>query len=254
MTITQRATDDSAEVLAAAKRARGADRTALRERVIRRHVPLARSLASRYAGRGIATDDLQQVACLGLVKAVNGYDPQRSSEFLSYAVPTVRGELRRHFRDAGWTVRPPRRIQELQARVVAAQGELSQRLERPPTPEELADELGAKVEDVVESLTAEGCFVPLSLDAEDANGSGTVGGDLGAPDGEFLRLENRIVLQDALRTLADRDRDIVRMRFVEDLTQEQIGERVGVTQMQVSRLLSRILRDLRVELTGAAAV
>ncbi len=223
------------------------------EDIIRRHLPLAKSLAGKYAGRGIAVEDLQQVAYLGLVKAANGYDPDRATEFLSYAVPTIRGELRRHFRDCGWTVRPPRRIQELQPRVVMAQSELSQRLERAATPAEIAAEIDAKLSDVVECLTVEGCFTPLSLDAPDAGGRGSLADDLGEQDTRFARLENQMMLARAMRTLCSRDRAIVRMRFTEGLTQEQIGRHVGVTQMQVSRLLSRILRDLRRQLDERAA-
>jgi len=217
-------------------------------------MPLARMLANRYAGRGIALDDLRQVAYLGLVKAVRGYDPERGREFLGYAIPTIKGEIRRHFRDAGWAVRPPRRIQELQARLWAAEAELTQVLHRSPTAAELADELEVSVEDVIESLSADGCFAPSSLDASaiDSEG-GSLSDRLGGPDVEFDRCEARLMLAKAVQQLGERDRTIVRLRFVEGWTQQEIGAEVGVTQMQISRLINRILGDLREAITGEAA-
>ena len=244
-TVSAWATEDSAAELAAAAKAHGSERERLREDVVRRHLPLARALAHRYAGRGVPLDDLQQVAAVGLVKAVNGYNPEISTEFVGYAVLTIKGELRRHFRDCGWTVRPPRRLQELQWRISAAEGELTQRLHRPARPEEIAQEVGAEVDDVIECLAAEGCFRPLSLDAPRASGDGTAGDDLGGQDPDFARTEARVVVHQALGSLSERDQAIVKMRFGEELTQDEIGQRIGVTQMQVSRLLTRILGDLR---------
>jgi RNA polymerase sigma-B factor len=229
-------------------------RRVLQEEAIRLMMPLARALANRYAGRGLPLDDLCQVAYLGLVKAVRGYDPDRGREFLSYAVPTIKGELRRHFRDAGWTVRPPRRLQELQARLWAAEAELTQRNQCSPTPAELADELEASVDDVVETLSMDGCFAPSSLDATLGDqDSGSLGDRLGDLDQEFGRCEARLMLTKAVRELDERDRLIVRRRFFDGWTQQQIGEEIGVTQMQVSRLLTRILRDLRQAIEETAA-
>ncbi len=229
-------------------------RRALQEEVVRLNMPLARTLANRYAGRGIPLDDLRQVAYLGLVKAVRGYDPERGREFLGYAIPTIRGEIRRHFRDAGWTVRPPRRIQELQARLWAADAELTQLLHRSPTAPELAEELDVSVDDVLEALSADGCFAPSSLDApaQDSE-AGSLAERLGDLDGEFGRCEARIMLADAVRNLGERDRTILRLRFFEGWTQQQIGEEVGVTQMQISRLITRILADLKDSITGGKA-
>lgn len=229
-------------------------RREIQEEIVRVNMPLARMLARRYAGRGIAVDDLLQVAYLGLVKAVQGYDPERGRGFLGYAVPTIRGEIRRHFRDAGWTVRPPRRIQELQARLWAADAELTQVLHRSPTAAELAEELDVSVDDVVESLSADGCFAPSSLDAPAADSdTGSLGERLGGMDEEFDRCEARLVLAEAVRALGERDRKIVELRFFEGMTQQQIGDEVGVTQMQISRLITRILAELRASITGAAA-
>jgi RNA polymerase sigma-B factor len=229
-------------------------RQALQEQAIRLTMPVARSLANRYAGRGIAIDDLRQVAYLGLVKAVRGYDPERGREFLSYAVPTIRGELRRHFRDAGWTVRPPRRMQELQATLWATAAELTQRLQRSPTPSELAAELEVSVDDVLEALSVDGCFAPSSLDATVGDqDSGNLGDRLGDLDSEFGRCEARLLIAEAVRGLNERDRLIVRLRFFDGWTQQQIGDTIGVTQMQVSRLLTRILDDLRQAIEKSAA-
>jgi RNA polymerase sigma-B factor len=224
------------------------------DRVIQETMPLARSLARRYAGRGLAAEDLEQVAFLGLIKAVHGFDPGHGSDFVSYAVPTIRGELQRHFRDVGWTVRPPRRIQELQSRLWAAQADLAQSLHRAPTPIELADALDAPVEDVTEALTAGGCFTPSSLDAPAPDSdTGSIGERLVFEEQGFAHSEARMMLASALRNLGARDRRIVAMRFFDGRTQQEIGEEVGVTQMQISRLLSRILNEMRSSLTAQAA-
>jgi RNA polymerase sigma-B factor len=230
------------------------ERLALHDRVVRLNMPLARDLASRYRGRGIALDDLQQVAYLGLVKAVTRFEPGHGVGFLSFAYPTIRGELRRHFRDAGWTVRPPRRIQELQSRIWAADAALFQTLGRSPRPAEVAAELGVDEDQVVEALASDGCFTPGSLDApshDDATSS--VADALGGDEPGYALAELRMVLGDALGTLCERDRVIVERRFVRGWTQEAIGRELGVTQMQVSRLLGRITRDLRAAITGNAA-
>ena len=242
------------DLLSQAAEAEPALRSRLEDEIVQLNLPLARSLAGRYAGRGIALEDLQQVASLGLVKAVRGYNADRGREFLSYAVPTIRGEIRRHFRDAGWTVRPPRRVQELQARLWAADAELTQSLHRSPTPSELADELDADFEDVVEALSADGCFAPSSLDTPMGDSdSGALADRLGGADPEFERTEARLLLASAMGCLGERDRTIVRLRFFEGWSQQRIGEEVGVTQMQISRLLRRILGDLRTSISGQAA-
>jgi RNA polymerase sigma-B factor len=227
-----------------------ARRPVLQEQAIRLNMPLARTLALRYVGRGIPLEDLQQVAYLGLVKAVRGYDPQRGPDFLRYAVPTIKGEIRRHFRDAGWTVRPPRRVQELQARLWSVEAELTQALQRSPTADELADELGVSVEEVIEALSVDGCFAPSSLDAAILDGESTsLAERLGESDQGFDRCEARLLLADAVRTLGERERTILRLRFVEGWNQQRIGDAIGVSQMHVSRLITRILGDLRKQVT-----
>ena len=222
------------------------ERQQLLETVIVLHVDLAHAEASRYRNRGIPLDDLRQVAALALTKAAHGYDVSSGHDFLSYAVPTIRGELRKHFRDHGWMIRPPRRIQELQARINVAESELSYRLGRSPQPVEIADHLEECTESVIEALASDGCFVPASLDhTVGTDGSTTLGDLLPDEDTEHEASEARVILRPVLRRLGERDRQILSMRFYEGLTQREIAERIGVTQMQVSRLLTRILAQLR---------
>ena len=226
------------------------ERKRLRDEVVVLNMGVARAIAARYRDRGIAKDDLLQAAYVGLVKAVQGFDPSYERDFLSYAVPTVTGEVKRYFRDFGWTVRPPRRIQELQAQISRASTELSQTLHRSPKPSEVASYLSIDVDSVVEALAADGCFTPASLDVPvGEDGSTSLGELLGADDADLGRAEARIRLGPAVRKLKPRDRRILELRFFHGWTQEQIAGDIGVTQMQVSRLLSRILSDLRTELS-----
>jgi RNA polymerase sigma-B factor len=223
-----------------------AERQRLLEEVIVLHVGLAHAEASRYRSRGVPLDDLRQVAALALTKATRGYDVNAGHDFLSYAVPTIRGELRKYFRDHGWMIRPPRRIQELQARINVAEHELSNRLGRSPQPVEIADHLGECTESVIEALASDGCFVPASLDHPASSDGATTLGDLRPFEDESQHAsEARLLLRPVLRRLGERDRQILAMRFYEGLTQREIADRIGVTQMQVSRLLTRILGQLR---------
>jgi RNA polymerase sigma-B factor len=218
-------------------------------RLIETNAGVARSMAGRYRNRGIDLDDLEQVALLGLTKAAQRFDATAGHDFLSYAVPTIRGELRRHFRDAGWMVRPPRRVQDLQSRIARAQDELEPRLGRSPRPSEVASHLGVELDDVIEALAADGCFTPTSLDGPVGDGASSLGDLLGADDRALESAEARVVLGPALRQLSERDQRIVRLRFVEERTQQEIAESIGLTQAQVSRVLTRILDQLR---TGLA--
>jgi RNA polymerase sigma-B factor len=212
---------------------------------------VAHSIAVRYRNRGISVDDLEQVARLGLVKAAQAFDPARQNDFLAYAVPTIRGEVRKHFRDHGWTVRPPRRIQELQSRIMAAAAELTQTLGRSPRPSEIARHLDAEVEEVHEALSADGCFSPSSLDrrVSDDENSASLGDLLPDEDNAQEASEARLMLAPVVRRLGERDRLILHLRFFKGLTQEEIAREIGVTQMHVSRLLNRILQELRSELS-----
>jgi len=221
-------------------------RQRLLHEVVTTNMGVATAIASRYRTRGIATEDLEQVAYLALVKAAQGYDAALGNDFLSYAVPTIRGEIKRHFRDLGWTVRPPRRIQELQARITAADALLSQELGRSPRPSEVAAHLGEQVEDVTEALATVGCFTPASLDRPAGeDGTATVSDLIGSEDAAREAAEARTVLAPLVRRLGERDRRILLLRFFRGWTQQEIADDIGVTQMQVSRLLTRILADLR---------
>lgn len=217
--------------------------------LIEGHVALARSLAWRYRDRGIDLEDLEQVALLALTRAAQRFDPDAGHDFMSYAVPTIRGEIRKHFRDSGWMVRPPRRVQELQARIPRAREELERRLGRSPRPSELSAHLGEDLDVVVEALTADGCFTPASLDSPVGDRSAVLGDLLGRTDPDLDAAEARALLSPALRRLDDRDRLVLTLRFVEQRTQVEIADVVGITQTQVSRVLTRILRQLRAELS-----
>ena len=196
---------------------------------------------ARYRNRGIDLDDLEQVALLGLTKAAQRFDPDAGHDFLSYAVPTIRGELRRHFRDAGWMVRPPRRVQDLQARIARAQRELEAELGRSPRPARSPRTSRPDLNDVVEALSADGCFTPTSLDGTVGDGSSTLGDLIGSEDRAIESAEARVVLDPVVRLLSDRDRRIVRLRYFDERTQQEIAEDIGLTQAQVSRVLTRIL-------------
>jgi RNA polymerase sigma-B factor len=222
----------------------------LQDEVVLLNKCVADALAARYRDRGVALEDLQQAASEGLIKAVRRFDPSLHHDLLTYAVPTIRGELQRHFRDHSWTVRPPRRIQELQFQITRAVGMLAQDQGREPLPGDIADFLGVDEAEVLQALQASGCFQPASLDRPAAESSDTTLGDL-LPDSEedLEASEARVSLAPVVRALAERDRRILYLRFFEDCTQEEIGQRIGVSQMQVSRLLNRILGDLRQQLT-----
>ena len=222
---------------------------ALRQEIARINLGVATSMAARYRGRGEPDDDLRQAACVGLVKAVNGYDSSRGADFLPYAVVTISGELKKHFRDHCWTIKPPRRIQELQPKIAAAYNDFAQRTGRPATVAELAEVLGEDRSTVTEAMTSSGCFSPNSLDAPlRAQEQTTVADTLADHDAGFSRVEARAMLDPLLGELASRERLIIVLRFYRDCTQSQIAELVGVTQMQVSRLLTRILADMRMRL------
>ena len=241
------------ELVAQISRAKGHRRRLLENDLIAVNLEVAREVAARYHGRGIPADDLDQVAGLGLVKAVRHYDPEKATDFLSFAVPTIRGEIRRHFRDAGWAVRPPRSVQEMQAHITRAQGELWQQLGREPKPDEVADHLDVELDAVLNALKANGCFMPTSLDATaDADDTSPVD-RLGGLEHGYSRAEARVMLRPLLRDLTPRERRILELRFCDGRTQAEIGKEIGVTQMQVSRLLSGLFERLRKELTSTSA-
>jgi RNA polymerase sigma-B factor len=227
---------------------------AIREELVTRFMPLARSLARRYAGGSEPLDDLIQVANLGLVKAVDGFDPRLGRRFTTYAVPTILGELRRHFRDRVWIVRLPRGLGELTLELDRATEALAEQLGRSPTPAEIADELGISVERAVEGLVADHARRISSLDAPRLRSNATsmtVGDTVADRDLGFDRVEADLAAQ--ATELEDREREVLRLRFHDGLTQREIGARIGVSQMQVSRVSRRALRKLLNSVRGEAS-
>ena len=223
----------------------------LREEVIRRFMPLARSLAMRYRRQTESLDDLVQVAGLGLVKAVDGFDPARGKPFAAYAVPTILGELRRHFRDHVWTVRLPRGLQELSMRIDTATTDLTEELGRLPTPTELSEHLDVSVEDVLEAIEATHARRTLSLDAprrSDGDDPGPAIEALPASESGYDRVEADLAATSA--DLDTREWEVLRMRFNEELTQSEIADRLGVSQMQISRVSRRALWKLLAAVRG----
>jgi RNA polymerase sigma-B factor len=230
-------------------------RQSLLDEAIELNLSIAHSIATRFRGRGVESDDLDQVAYLGLVKAARSYDPSADTPFLAYAVPTIRGEVKRYFRDCSWTVRIPRRLQELQGSIASVRPQLIQDLHREPTLAELAAEIGAEVNEVEAAVAADGCFSVLSLDRPvDDDATASLADTIAdADDTAFERTEAVAVLEPVLSELAPRERRILELRFVEGHTQADIGAEIGVSQMQVSRLLRGILDRLRDRIEPPAA-
>ncbi len=224
------------------------ERQRLVDEIVLLHLPVARSLAMRYRERGVPVEDLVQVAALGLVKAANGFDAERGTDFMAYAAPTITGEIKRHFRDTGWAVRPPRRLQELRTRVASMTQTLSQASGRSPTVKELSAALEVSEEDVVEAMVSSNGYATASLDAPPDGESGSWADTVADPDTTLSSTPDRLALQATLARLPERERRILALRFFADKTQSEIGAEIGVTQMQVSRLLSRALQRLREQL------
>jgi len=224
----------------------------LRQELVVLNVPVATSIALRYRARGETIEDLVQAAHLGLVKAAGGFDPGRGLDFLAYAVPTVSGEVKRHFRDQGWDIRPPRRVQELRSEVEHASSELTQALGRSPRLSEIAAHLGASEDDVVECVASADLYHVHSLDAPVGGAEDlSVGDTLGDIDPMLGQIDDVLSVRPLLDRLSPRDRRILALRYFNGWTQQQIAEDVGVTQMQVSRLITKALRRLREGLEAA---
>jgi RNA polymerase sigma-B factor len=227
-------------------------RARLRDRTIEAWMPLARHLASRYAGRGEPVDDLQQVAVMGLIKAVDRFEADRGVDFAGFAIPTIVGELKRHFRDKTWSVRVPRRLQELRLAITGANNTLSHTLGRSPTVADIAVHLGITEEEVLEGLEGARAYNSASLSAPaGADGTTTLGDTLGSEDNGFALAELRIALGPALAGLDEREQKIISLRFYGNLTQSEIAQQVGISQMHVSRLLTKALAKLRTRLDDA---
>ena len=216
----------------------------LRDELVEAHLELAGHLARKFSNRGESFDDLFQVASIALIKSVDRFDPERGVEFGTFATRTVIGELKRHFRDKGWAVRAPRRIQELYLELGQVTESLTHELGRPPTISEMAHATGADDDAVLEALEAGQSYRATSIDAPDRQDS-TVGSRLGEMDSGFARTDDRLLLAFSLAKLPDRERTILNLRFVEGLTQSQIAAQIGISQMHVSRLLSASLAKLR---------
>jgi RNA polymerase sigma-B factor len=226
----------------------------LRELLAERFLPLARSIARRYARGPESIDDLVQVASLGLVKAIDRFDPANGAAFSSYAVPTIAGELRRYFRDRSWAVRPPRDLQERALRVEKVAAELTNRLGHSPTVRQIGQALELADEQVLEAMEASRAATATSLSAprggSDEDGDHTLEAAIGADDDGYAGAEQRTLYQQLASCLTPREREIVELRFMEDLTQDEIGRRVGVSQMQVSRVLRQAMVKLAAEARG----
>ena len=218
-----------------------------RDRLVERFLPLARQLARRHERPDVPFDDLFQVACLGLVNAIERFDLERDVAFSSSAVPTISGEIKRYFRDRTWSVRVPRDLKELALKVDRVVSELSLALQRPPTVAEIVAKAGADEEAVLEALDASAAYKATSLQMPWGAGDDgdTLGDSIAVEEREFAAAEDRATIEQLMRVITPREREVLRLRFAEDLTQAEIGEHVGVSQMQVSRILRQAVARLR---------
>lgn len=229
---------------------RGQRRRIAEDAIVLRHLDLVDGLVHRLASGYRDQSDLRQVGCIGLVQAVRRFDPERGDNFLSYAVPTISGEIKRYLRDNGWFIRPPRRLQELRHAVSGAIPDLAQALRREPTVADLAEHLDAAPASIAEAVGTRTSLRPVSLDAGVGDAGAPMAASIGSDDGRLELADLRLSLRMALGTLTPRERRIVYLRFIEERTQRQIAAEIGVTQMQVSRLLTRILDRLHAQLEG----
>jgi RNA polymerase sigma-B factor len=221
-----------------------------REELVNRHLPLVKSLARRYAGRGEALEDIEQVGAIGLIKAIDRYELSREVALTTYATPNVVGEIKRHFRDKGWAIRVPRALQELNGKMGPTIETLTSRLGRSPSIAEIAAEFETTPEQVLEAMEAGSAYAPVSLSAgPTSEGELDPLETIGDVDEEFARTDDRTSLEPALAALPEREQEILRMRFEEGLTQTQIAEQIGISQMHVSRLIRRSLERMRKQLT-----
>lgn len=228
-----------------------AERTVARDDLVHLHLPLVEHCARRFRNRGEPFEDLIQVGTIGLIKAVDRFDTDRGVEFSTYATPTIIGEIKRYFRDKGWAIRVPRRLQELRMQIGATTAELTQALGRSPTPREIAEKVGCSVEEIVEGMESTNAYATLSLDAggqDDDEAGHSILDAIGTDDAALENVEIRESVKPLLEELPAREKRILLLRFFKNMTQSQIAEEIGVSQMHVSRLLSRTLEDLRTSL------
>lgn len=218
-----------------------------RNELVMSHLNLVRFLASKFKNRGEPLDDLVQVGTIGLIKAIDRFDPERGLEFTTYATPTILGEIKRHFRDKGWSVRVPRRLQELSSKVNQATDELTKELQRTPSTEEVASKLGVTVEEVLEAMESSSAYssVPLEAGGSDDDDAPAVIDHYVSVDQDLAASDDRMVIEDTIKEFSPREQEVIRMRFNDNLTQVEIAKRLGVSQVQVSRLLRRTLKKLQ---------
>ena len=219
-----------------------------REQLVMSHLNLVRFLANKFKNRGEPLDDLVQVGYLGLLKAIDRFDPDRGLEFTTYATPTILGEIKRHFRDKGWSVRIPRRLQELSAKVNQATDTLTTQFQRSPTIQEIADYLDATVDEVLEAMESSSAYssVPLEGTGSSENDDApSVIDRYGSEDNELAFTDDRLVIEEALKGFSPREREVIELRFLKGMTQIEIAEQLGISQVQVSRLLRRTLKKIQ---------
>lgn len=221
---------------------------AARDQLIVSHLNLVRFLASKFKNRGEPLDDLIQVGTIGLIKAIDRFDPERGLEFTTYATPTIMGELKRHFRDKGWSVRVPRRLQELSAKVNQVTDELTVELQRSPSVDEIAAKIGVGAEEILEAMESSGAYTSVSLEAggsSDDDEAPALIDRFGTEDEDLAASDDRMIIDEAIKDFSPREQEIIRMRFIDGLTQVEIAKKLGVSQVQVSRLLRRTLRKIQ---------
>lgn len=219
-----------------------------REKLVMSHLNLVRFIANKFKNRGEPIDDLIQVGYLGLLKAIDRFDPNRGLEFTTFATPTIMGEIKRHFRDKGWSVRVPRRLQELSAKVNQATDTLTSQLQRSPTIAEIADYLDATVDEVLEAMESSSAYSSISLEAPsgaDDDDTPSVIDRYATEDSDLAFTDDRIIIEEALASFSPRERDVIEMRFLKGMTQIEIAEKLGISQVQVSRLLRRTLKKIQ---------
>jgi RNA polymerase sigma-B factor len=232
------------------------ERDGARDALVHLHLPLVEHCARRFRNRGEPLEDLVQVGTIGLIKSIDRFDAERGVEFSTYATPTIIGEIKRYFRDKGWAIRVPRRLQELRMQIGAATAELTQSLGRSPTPRELAEAIGCTVEEIVEGIESSNAYSTLSLDATDDGddgGAATMLDAIGVDDEGLEHVEIRESIKPLLDRLEPREKKILLLRFFKNMTQSQIAEEIGVSQMHVSRLLNRTLEQLRTSLEESSS-
>lgn len=219
-----------------------------REKLVMSHLNLVRFIANKFKNRGEPIDDLIQVGYLGLLKAIDRFDPSRGLEFTTFATPTIMGEIKRHFRDKGWSVRVPRRLQELSAKVNQATDTLTSQLQRSPTIAEIADYLDATVDEVLEAMESSSAYSSVSLEAPsgaDDDDTPSVIDRYATEDSDLAFTDDRLIIEEALASFSPRERDVIEMRFLKGMTQIEIAEKLGISQVQVSRLLRRTLKKIQ---------